>query len=78
MIDKASAFCGLVDPGWVLKTPQTFCRRQGAGEETISRTFVCDEDTNGDGNVNCSNDPVSGGDSGQWLVERNNDVCADD
>jgi len=76
--NQSSAFCGLVDPGWVLKAPQTFCRRQGSGEETISRTFVCDEDTNGDGNVNCSNDPVSGGDTGNWLVERNTDVCADD
>lgn len=38
----ASPYCGLIDPNWVLKAPQTFCRRQGAGEEIISKEFVCD------------------------------------
>ncbi len=39
----ASPYCGLVDPNWVLKAPQTYCRRQGAGEEIISKEFVCDQ-----------------------------------
>lgn len=39
----ASPYCGLVDPNWVLKAPQTFCRRQGAGEEIIAKEFVCDK-----------------------------------
>ncbi len=39
----ASPYCGLVDPNWVLKAPATFCRRQGAGEEVISKGFVCDQ-----------------------------------
>ncbi|MBI2984252.1 MAG: hypothetical protein HYY50_01360 [Candidatus Kerfeldbacteria bacterium] len=39
----ASPYCGLVDPNWVLKAPQTYCRRQGAGEEIITKEFVCDE-----------------------------------
>lgn len=39
----ASPYCGLVDPNWVLKAPQTYCRRQGAGEEIISREFICDQ-----------------------------------
>lgn len=39
----ASPFCGLVDPDWVLKAPQTFCRRQGAGEEIVNKEFVCDQ-----------------------------------
>ena len=39
----ASPYCGLVDPNWVLKAPQTFCRRQGAGEEVIAKEFVCDQ-----------------------------------
>ncbi len=38
----ASPYCGLVDPNWVLKAPQTFCRRQGAGEEIVTKEFVCD------------------------------------
>jgi hypothetical protein len=39
----ASPYCGLVDPDWVLKAPQTFCRRQGAGEDILSKEFVCDQ-----------------------------------
>lgn len=38
----ASPYCGLVDPNWVLKAPQTYCRRQGAGEEIVTKEFVCD------------------------------------
>lgn len=40
----ASPYCGLIDPNWVLKAPQTYCRRQGAGEEIVSKEFVCDKD----------------------------------
>lgn len=39
----ASPYCGLVDPNWVLKVPQTYCRRQGAGEEIVTKEFVCDQ-----------------------------------
>ncbi|MBI3572740.1 MAG: carbohydrate binding domain-containing protein [Candidatus Kerfeldbacteria bacterium] len=38
-----SPYCGLVDPNWVLKAPQTYCRRQGAGEEIVTKEFVCDQ-----------------------------------
>lgn len=38
----SSPYCGLVDPNWVLKAPQTYCRRQGAGEEIVAKEFVCD------------------------------------
>ncbi len=31
-----SAYCGLVDPNWVLKAPENYCRRQGFGNELIS------------------------------------------
>lgn len=39
----ASPYCGLVDPNWVLKAPQSFCRRQGAGEEIVTKEFICDQ-----------------------------------
>ncbi len=39
----ASPYCGLVDPNWVLKAPQTYCRRQGAGEEIQTKEFICDQ-----------------------------------
>ncbi len=74
----ASPFCGLVDPGWVLKAPQTYCRRQGVGDEIISRQFVCDQDTNGDGQLNCSLTDIGGGDLGSWIVTRNQETCVDE
>lgn len=39
----SSPYCGLVDPNWVLKAPQTYCKRQGAGEEIVAKEFVCDQ-----------------------------------
>lgn len=74
----ASPFCGLVDPGWVLKAPATYCRRQGSGDEIISRQFVCAEDTNGDGTLNCSQSDIGGGDLGTWVISRNQDTCVDE
>ncbi len=36
-----SLWCdGLVDPNWVLKAPQNFCKREGAGPEIISETVT--------------------------------------
>lgn len=70
-----SPYCGLVDPNWVLKAPQTYCQRQGAGEEIINRQFVCDEDTNGDGKIVCTGDTP---DIGHWIIERRTDTCADE
>jgi len=32
----ASWCAGLVDPGWVLKAPQNYCKREGSGPEIIS------------------------------------------
>ncbi len=80
-----SPYCGLVDPNWVLKAPQTYCRRQGAGEEIVTKEFVCDQDnvlgssdTNALGsNVpNCTNSAF-GPDIGRWVVSRNANTCAD-
>ncbi len=63
----ASPYCGLVDPNWVLKAPQSFCRRQGAGEEILTKEFVCDEN-NVNGTTNASIPPGTiaqqAGDSG--------------
>lgn len=83
----ASPYCGLVDPNWVLKAPRTFCRRQGAGEEIISKEFVCDVDNVlgpgdtqelGQNPPNCDNQSTqTGHDVGRWLITRNSDTCAD-
>lgn len=53
----ANPYCGLVDPNWVLKAPQSFCRRQGAGEEILTKEFVCDQN-----NIDAkSGDPIPNG-----------------
>lgn len=73
-----SPYCGLVDPNWVLKAPQTYCQRQGAGEEIVHREFICDEDTNGDNVINCNSTDGQNADIGRWLIERRSDTCADE
>lgn len=71
-----SPYCGLVDPDWVLKSPLSYCRRQGAGEELLSKTFLCDTDTNNNGRIDCSSGE-GGGDVGHYDIQRKEDVCAD-
>ena len=36
--DGESVFCGLVDPYWVLKVPELYCRRQGFGGHDSSQS----------------------------------------
>lgn len=38
--DKTSPFYHLIDPNWVLKAPEVYCARQGAGEQIISDNWV--------------------------------------
>jgi len=49
-IDESHPFCGLIDPNWVLKAPELFCRREGFGEKndaarsqdgTVQRAQYC-------------------------------------
>ncbi|MFC1663254.1 hypothetical protein ACFL04_03790 [Patescibacteria group bacterium] len=70
-----SPYCGLIDPDWVLKAPQSYCQRKGAGEEIVARDFVCDEDSNDDQRIDCSD---AGGDIGRWIIQRSVDYCADE
>jgi len=35
-----SPYCGLVDPNWILKAPDVFCKVQGYGENIASTQFV--------------------------------------
>ena len=74
---SASPYCGLVDPDWVLKSPLSYCRRQGAGEELLSKTFICDADTNNNGRIDCSSSGLTGGDTGRYDIQRKEDVCVD-
>lgn len=37
-----SSFCGLVDPNWVLKAPQTFCEVSGASAQLTSLDYAPD------------------------------------
>ena len=72
---SASPFCGLVDPNWVLKMPDTYCEKRGASEEIISKEYLCLEDTNDDDLYDCSEE---GGDIGEWQVIRNTETCVDE
>ncbi|MFH1457044.1 MAG: hypothetical protein ABIF17_02925 [Patescibacteria group bacterium] len=42
-----SKFYKLVDPGWLLKAPETICYRQGPGPDIIDEQVVCQTDTSG-------------------------------
>ena len=54
-----SKFYKLVDPGWLLKAPETICYRQGPGPDIIDEQVVCQIDTSGDGNIACPPDEPS-------------------
>src|SRR3989338_7214066 len=41
--DPVSPFFGLVDPAWVLKSPQVFCARQGPGPVLLSSEMQCEK-----------------------------------
>ncbi len=46
-----SPYYRLVDPGWVLKAPQTLCEREGSGELLIEETILVEIDLNQDGEI---------------------------
>lgn len=77
--DVPNAYYGLIDPNWVLKLPSTLCKRRGAGEEIVTRRFVCDQDNNAlggqAGTINCG---PQGNDVGRWILSRNTDYCTDE
>src|SRR3989338_46083 len=45
--NPVSPFFGLVDPAWVLKSPQVFCARQGPGPEFTSVELMCEKIASG-------------------------------
>ena len=47
--DSESIFHGLIDPNWVLKVPETFCRAEGFGEKIMFEELSGGSDGNGDG-----------------------------
>ncbi|MFH1366970.1 MAG: hypothetical protein ABIH38_03195 [Patescibacteria group bacterium] len=77
---NASPFCGLIDPNWVLKLPETYCQKRGVGEEIQLKQYICDEDTNGDNKTDCKYDPTTNitPDIGHWEISRNSDVCVNE
>lgn len=77
---NASPFCGLIDPNWVIKLPETYCQKRGSGEEIQSQQYICDEDTNLDGKTDCKLDKLTNPtpDIGRWEISRNNDTCVNE
>lgn len=69
--NEGSPFYKLIDPNWVLKLPEVFCKSQGAGPKIQSSTVIRTEDTNNDAFVNTF-------DAASYLIQRQSDYCADE
>ena len=64
-----SPYYKLVDPSWILKAPETICRREGAGEHVLNTEYMV-LDLNGDGIIQ-NNERFE-------IVSRESDYCADE
>ncbi len=65
-------FYGLVDPNWVLTSPEIYCRRSGPGEELLQNDVVDGVDINGNGDFSDAGDTPPG-----RTLLRNQEYCAD-
>ncbi len=63
-------FYHMIDPYWVLKSPETFCRREGPGPELLVDDIEITDDTDGDGDIDQDDTPSR-------IVSRNT-YCADE
>ncbi|MDX9893775.1 MAG: carbohydrate binding domain-containing protein [Patescibacteria group bacterium] len=54
--DKSSIFYGLVDPNWVLKSPEHICTANGYGSKIIFEDRIGGLDANGDGDYTDNDD----------------------
>jgi len=69
--NSSSPFYRLVDPNWVLKAPDVYCKRQGVGEKIQYEQAIRDEDTNNDLKID-------GSDAATTTIQRQGDYCADE
>lgn len=71
--DEGSPFFGLIDPNWVLKAPENYCRRKGPGPDIININTAGGYDANKDG------DYEDEGDKAPYVsLYRNENYCADE
>ncbi len=74
----------LVDPNWVLKSPETYCSKQGAGSELYQDNLLCLEDNVAETKINstlvstpyCKSD-AENPDKAVRQVSRATDYCGD-
>ncbi|MBU0597445.1 hypothetical protein KKF61_00435, partial [Patescibacteria group bacterium] len=66
-----SPFYRLVDPNWVLKSPELYCKRKGAGERLLTSEVLRAEDTNEDNDINLY-------DAASAYIQRDTEYCADE
>ena len=71
--DSSSAFYGLIDPDWVLKAPENYCRRQGPGPDVASINLVAGYDQNKDGDYEDTDDTAP-----YVNLYRQDNYCADE
>ncbi|MFA6428637.1 MAG: hypothetical protein WCW02_03815 [Candidatus Buchananbacteria bacterium] len=63
---------GLVDPNWVLKAPEAYCRKEGPGPKVSSSSVNSGTDANADGDYD------DNGDTPSSLSLSREDYCADE
>ncbi|GEM_PF-3812600 len=68
-----SPYYRLVDPDWVLKAPDNFCRKKGPGPELTSDTITQGTDNNNNGSLADPEDTPP-----RRSVSRQEEYCADD
>ncbi|MFA6197962.1 MAG: carbohydrate binding domain-containing protein [Patescibacteria group bacterium] len=63
-------FYHLIDPNWVLVSPEAYCAKEGSGEQLVNEQYMRVKDTNGDGTIDTNDVPVR-------IVTRSNTYCGD-
>ena len=69
--NEESPFYRLINPNWVLKAPELYCAKEGAGPTIEFEQEVRDQDTNKDNEYNTL-------DAATNVVQRNSTYCADE
>ncbi len=69
--NEDSPFYRLIDPNWVLKSPQLYCAKEGAGPVVEFEQAIRSVDTNKDNNIDTKDAAVN-------AITRNTTYCADE
>ncbi len=62
-------FYHLIDPNWVLKAPETYCKKEGPGEQLVADALVQLDDTNNDGVIDSRDTPSRQVERGSYCAD---------